>query len=443
MEDTHVALIEQGVPPHEQTMTLEKPFWANFSVNLCLATLLIGVLVSGLGLGVPYSIALIIIANLIGALPSAFAALMGPKTRLSQLEATRLSFGKNGKRLPAILNWIVCIGWDAINNIPSVLALVALFAYYGVGTKYWFLLAVMVIIQMFIGIYGHHLTQAIQKYAGYFLTILLLVILYQVLSAKNFTVEIKPFSPIDTITVFASVMILLAGGTGDASDYTRYLPAGTKPAKIFTRVFLGLSVSAILVEILGYLMGTALPDQTPQAVITEIQTYAGAFAPLVLFLIAITAIPCNAINDNSASYCLISAGLHISRPISAAIGAICSYFLALSGPDAFMAILENFLLFLFYWVAPWTAIVLVHWFRIGRYQEEHSYSPGWTKAATIFVVTTIATIALFSASPIYTSPVAKALGGIDIGYYVGFVVAGVWYWLTLRKTPTIVAPVSV
>jgi purine-cytosine permease-like protein len=43
-----------------------------------------------------------------------------------------------------------------------------------------------------------------------------------------------------------------------------------------------------------------------------------------------------------------------------------------------------------------------------------------------------ASIALFSASPVYTSPVAKLLGGVDIGYYVGFVVAGAWYWLALR-----------
>jgi hypothetical protein len=25
------------------------------------------------------------------------------------------------------------------------------------------------------------------------------------------------------------------------------------------------------------------------------------------------------------------------------------------------------------------------------------------------------------------------LGGVDIGYYVGFVVAGAWYWLALRR----------
>jgi NCS1 family nucleobase:cation symporter-1 len=166
---------------------------------------------------------------------------------------------------------------------------------------------------------------------------------------------------------------------------------------------------------------------------------AGSFAPAVLLVVAMSSIPTNALNDNSGSYCLISAGVHIGRPISAVISAGIGFVAAAWGAGRYTEAFENYLLFLFYWMAPWTAIVLVHWFKIGRHQEEHFYSPGWTHAATIFVVTTIATIALFSASPIYTSPVAKALGGVDIGYYVGFIVAGLWYAATLKKNPNAVS----
>ena len=432
LEDTHVGLIENGVPVHEQVMGLSNVFWVFLTTNLCLATLLLGVFVSGIGLGPAASFALIVTGNLIGSVPAALTAIMGPKLRLSQLEASRLSFGTGGKRVPAILSWMVCIGWDAINNIPSVLALVALFAWYGLQTRYWYMLAAMVVVQMFIGIYGHHLVQAIQKYLGYALVVIFGVVTVQILLRHGLSSTVKPVALKDIIGGVAVIIVLNAGGAAYSSDYTRYLPAGTRPSSIFWRFFLGMFLSATLMETLGYLMGSSIADQAPQAVIAEIQAYAGRFAPLALLLIAITAIPSNALNDNSASYCMISAGVRIARPLSAALGAVCSYFLAIAGANDFMTVLSNYLMLIFYWVAPWTAIVLVHWFMVGRHETEHRYAPGWTMAATIFVVVTIGTIALFSASPLYTSPVGAALGGIDIGYYVGFLVAGLWYWAVLK-----------
>ena len=373
LEDIHVDLIENGVPVREQTMSLEKVFWVFFTTNICLATLLVGVLVAGFGLGPGASVGLIVGGNLIGAVPTALTSIIGPKLRLSQIEASRIPLGRAGKRIPAALSWLVCIGWDAINNIPSVLALMALFLLYGVETQYWYMLAGMVIVQMFIGIYGHHLVQAVQKYVGYALVIVFAIATVEVLLKNGLPQPGKPAELKDVIGGLAVVIVLNAGAAGYSSDYTRYVPAATKSSSIFWRYYIGMFLSATFIEILGYLMGGSIPDQAPQAVIGEIQSYAGSFAPFALFLIAITCIPSNAINDNSASYCLISAGIRIARPISAAIGGVCSYLLAMAGATNFMTVLSNYLLFIFYWVAPWTAIVLVHWFVKGRHEAQHPY----------------------------------------------------------------------
>jgi purine-cytosine permease-like protein len=48
-------------------------------------------------------------------------------------------------------------------------------------------------------------------------------------------------------------------------------------------------------------------------------------------------------------------------------------------------------------------------------------------AATIFVVVTVLTIALFASTSVYTGPIAKLLDGTDIGYFVGFIVAAALY----------------
>ena len=77
-----------------------------------------------------------------------------------------------------------------------------------------------------------------------------------------------------------------------------------------------------------------------------------------------------------------------------------------------------------YWIAPWAGIVLTDWFMFGgASRPQRRWGPG----ATIFAIVTPLTIALFSATPIYTGPVAKLLDGTDIGFFVGFFVASLCY----------------
>ena len=74
-----------------------------------------------------------------------------------------------------------------------------------------------------------------------------------------------------------------------------------------------------------------------------------------------------------------------------------------------------------YWIAPWTGIVLADWWlRPGR---DCAAPRRWMPEATLFLAVSVLTIGLFSTSDLYTGPVARALGGADVGYYVGFALA--------------------
>ena len=133
-------------------------------------------------------------------------------------------------------------------------------------------------------------------------------------------------------------------------------------------------------------------------------------------------IPPNAMNDNSAAYCLVSTGIRIPRPISAAIAGAPGYAFAVYGAAHLSGVIENVILLLFYWIAPWTAIILVHWFKTGMHEKK--FEKGWT-GATIFCAVTVLTAALFSSNDLYTGPIAKMRSvELDIGYYVGFFAAG-------------------
>ncbi|MDT8872093.1 cytosine permease [Komagataeibacter rhaeticus] len=118
--------MERPVPPALQTMAPDRIFWSHFSPNLAPAAWVIGVLVVSLGLSGWRAFVVVLAGNVLGALPVAACAAMGPDTGLPQMEASRFSFGSTGKRLPALINWVNCIGWDAVNNVPSAIALILL-----------------------------------------------------------------------------------------------------------------------------------------------------------------------------------------------------------------------------------------------------------------------------------------------------------------------------
>lgn len=439
MEDISPAVVEQGISEQDQTMTLEKVFWSHFSPNLVPAAWVIGVLVVVIGLDFWTGIVALVLGNILGSLPVALAGLIGPKTRLTQMESSRFAFGKTGARVPAFINWVSCVGWDAVNNVPSVVALIALFALAGIAVPFWLVLAVLVVIQMIVGIYGHHLVQATEKYLGYFLLVVFAITGILAVVNGGSVATAKSFSLSSFVLCVAIVASFNIAWAPYSADYTRYLPKNTPNRAIFWRAFAGLVISAGLIELFGLMTASTVGDPTPGAVIGSIGKLTGALAPLALFAIGISSIAVNALNDNTGAYSLISAGIRVSRPISAIIAAVLGFALAVYGAGQFASLYENYLLVILYWISPWVAIVLTHWY-LNNQVAPNNYPWGWTRAATIFVVVTALTILLFASTQIYTGPIAKMLEGTDIGYFVGFIAAAVLYAATARREQTM--PVS-
>ncbi len=348
------------------------------------------------------------------------------------MEVGRFALGRTGKKLPAFLNWIGAIGWDVVNNTLSAAALVALAVGFGVHAPFWIMLAILVGIQMLIGIYGHHIIQDTAKYTGVLLGILFIVIgLIAMHNVVPATAATKAVQLKDVLAAFLLVTVFnYAGWTTYTADYTRYLPKNTSSRAIFFGIFLALFVSTVLLAIFGYMTAQAVTDQTPEGVMRTLESLTGHFSPLVLLLIGLSAIPANAINDNSAAYCLISSGFKFSRPTSAVFGAIVGFFVCLVADKSFVEYFENFLFLFGHWIGPWAAIILLHWFMVGKHEQKTP--SGLTMGALIFCGVSVVSIALFSATDLYTAPMAKVLGGLDVGPYVGFVVAGLLYWLFLR-----------
>jgi NCS1 family nucleobase:cation symporter-1 len=191
-----------------------------------------------------------------------------------------------------------------------------------------------------------------------------------------------------------------------------------------------MALSTGLLEFCGLLTANRLTDLSTAGVIGGIGTLTGPFAPIALFALAISAIPVNSINDNTAAYSLISAGIRLPRHVAAMFTTTCGFVLALVGAAAFADLFSNYLVLLLYWIAPWSAIVLTDWWLFGGALHRVR---AWGSGATIFLIVVPLTLALFSATAIYTGPIAKLFGGIDVGYIIGFFLASLTYALVERR----------
>ncbi len=446
MERRGAEAVTEPVPESAKTMRPDRVFWSHFSPNLGPGGWVTGVLLVHLGLDLRTGLAAILLGNVLGALPVAFAAAIGPVTGLPQMEASRRVLGTAGLRLPAALNWLYCVGWDAVNNVPAASALVALLLVAGIGLPFAPALAVLAAVQMVASIYGHDVVQSVQKYLGGALLVLFAGIGLATLAAPvGAPVGALVGAPVAasaaphvTIPHFVLATAILASFNLSwatySSDYTRYLPRDTKPAAVVWRALLGLLLSAIPFQVLGLLTAGSMGEGTPAAVIAGLERAAGPLGPLALLAIALSSITGNSVNDNTASYSLISAGLRVPRVAAAVVTATLGFVLAVLGHGHYADLYTSYLVVTLYWIAPFIGIVLADWW--WRRRPDMTAPVGWTAEATLFVATSVVTIALFSSTDLYTGPVAAALGGADIGYYVGFAAAfGGTVWLRRARAP--------
>jgi NCS1 family nucleobase:cation symporter-1 len=434
-EDTSIQIVAAGVPANQQTMSLEKVFWSHFSPNIAVSGWIIGILLIAAGLDFWSALGAVLLGNVLGGVPPAFAAVMGPRNGRTQMETSRSSFGRLGIRVPAALNWINGVGWNAVNNVIASVALLTLVGLSGLQLPFWVALTLLAVTQGYSSMHGHHLVQVLQKYLGYVLLLSFVVTgIVAVLSGGSIVTSGHGMNAGAFTLGVALVASYTLGWAPYASDYTRYLPRDTPARSIFALGFLGLFASSFITEFLGLLTASHFPNATPIVVIHGIVAMTGAFGPVVLVAVVVSSIAANSLATTTASYSVISAGIRVPRNVAAALTTAIGFGLSLWGARQFSSLYEDYLFLMGYWVAPWLGIVLASWW-LGQSDDLEGGS-AWRRGATIFLIVTVATILLFSSSGIYTGPVTRWLGGADVGYFVGFFAAAIAFAITTPSRET-------
>jgi nucleobase:cation symporter-1, NCS1 family len=433
----------EPIPASARYGSVNRLFTVWFSPNLVPAAFFVGTLAAAdfIGLGWWAGLAAIVVGNVVGASLVAYLSAMGPLTGMAQIPASRLPFGK-AIVVPAVINWLSTIAWDAINAFFGAYAISVVT---GDAVPFPVGLLIVVVCQAALSIVGYEAIHTFERWAAIGLAILFAVVTVAVLGKTNFSLANGDAAGIGSFIL----MTTIAGSFNlawslYASDYSRYLPAHTRRSQIFSRTFLGLALSAIWIEALGLAVVGALGSEADT--VHQINGLIGGGIVGVLAMVAIFfgTVAVNSMNDYTGSLSLQAAGIRIARPISAGVVAVLSFLATLYlYYNNFSSTVENYLLVITYWIGPWAAIVIIDWRRRGAAIDGSravvfSMLPSGANALIALVVGFAASIP-FMNQTLFIGPLVGTLGGADIAYVVGFVVAAVVYWVLENRSSTAVA----
>jgi len=423
------------IPADNRYGGVYRMFTVWFTPNMELSGVFAGTLAVLFGLGFGLGLVAIIVGTIIGSLPVAILCTWGPKTGTAQVPLARLPFGKTIV-LPGTLQWLSSIAWDALVGLFGGQAAHLLF-----HVPFWIGVAIVLAIEGAVSVYGYEFVHRLQEWGS-----AVLIVLFLVLTVKIFQHHVV--LPVNTVhggalvgAFVLMVTISLSAGlswASYASDYSRYMKPTTSKAGIFWLTLAGLTASYVWVETIGLAGASVLSNQTAAGVRSLMG--GGFLGVLALIAIVFGAITSNSMNDYTGSLAFQALGARVRRPVIAAAVAVIAFGAILwMNAGNTSGKFQNLLLFTSYWIAPFCAIVMIDWhYNRARYTPSflrgalgfRKLGNGWP--AIVAFVVAFGVMVPFMNTSIIVGPIANSLKGADIAFYVGFVVAGVLYYVLRR-----------
>ena len=447
---------EQGIETHgiervSPTTRTHVRIFDNFtmwlSANLVISTFALGTIaIPFLNLGFWDSVAVIVIFNALGVLPVAFFSTLGPKLGLRQMTISRFSFGWIGAIIMALFNIAACIGWSAVNVIVGGQLIVALS---NGAIPLWVGILAIAIITTVVSIYGYKYVHRYERYAWIPMAIIFVILL--IVAAPHFSAVPSHSAGLAEVAAFitfgGAIFGFATGWSSYAADYNVNQPENTAPGRVFWLTFLGVFIPCVLLETLGVAFTTtsvsiwnkAFTNGSVGGLLAAVVNPLGGLGTLILVLLGLSIVANNIPNDYSLGLSMQVLGRafqRVPRYVWTFIGAVIYVLIAIIGSSNFSGTLDNFLLLVGYWLAPWSIILVIEHFvfRHGRYNVDdwntRSRLPiGW--AAMVSMAIGLVGVYLGASQSLFTGPIAAFLK-TDIGFELGLVLAAIAY-LILRR----------
>jgi len=420
------------IPIENRYGRLHRVFTVWFTPNLVPAGFFIGTLAvaSFVGVGFDWGVVAIVVGTLVGGLLVSILGTFGPKSGAGQIPLARLSFGKSVV-LPGVLQWLSTIAWDAINAIFGAEAVHIL-----IHVPFWIGLVLVLVMQGILGLFGYEVMHLFQKWMSIVLGAMFVVVTVKIASVGHFNAVSTAHGGslvggFILMTTLAASFVVSWGAY--ASDYSRYMKPDTSSGALFIWTLLGVSLSSIWLEILGLAAASVVASDTSGGI--QHLMGGGLLGGMAMVAIWIGTVSVNAMNDYSGSLALQAAGARVKRPYVAVVVTVFAFALTLWLHSGNLATkFENVLLFITYWIPPFAAIQMVHWWRhrgkvdVRKIMDFGNLPMGWDALAAELIG--FGAAVPFMDTTIFEGPASSSwLHGGDIAFFVGFVVGGAAYAL--------------
>ncbi len=441
---------QHGLAPVEdaaRSSTAAHQFWIWAGANIAPINWVLGALGIVLGLSLADVITVLVLGNLIGMAVFGFFVLMGQRTGVTQMVLSRSAFGRRGAYLPTAIQFFIATGWCAINTWIVLDLVTSLFGELGieggVGLKIAIVLLIMSL-QVLIAAYGFRAIASFEKW-----TVPVTLVVLAVMTVVAWTQV-----PVDwgyagaglegreRLSAMSTVMTAIGIGWGIswfayASDYSRFVPRTMPARKLYAASVLGQFIPVVWLGVLGATLATVNQEIDPgQLIVSSF----GALAIPVLLLVIHGPIATNILNIYSASVCALTLDINVDRKIVAYVVGVFStaFTVWLVFQADFAWALDGWLASMVTWVAPWGAVMLVHFYWISRQRIDIPAlyePPGASRLGNIrwdamvaFGLGIVATWYFEYGIPTaLQGPGAKALGNIDLSWFAGALTASVVY----------------
>ena len=387
-----------------------------------------GALAIVLGLGFWLGLLAMVIGTVLGSLVVGYLSTWGPRTGAGQLPNSRMAFG-GGVVLPAVLQWLGTIAWDALVGLFGGEALALL-----LGIPFWIAVLIVLGVQGAAGFFGYEVIHRMQAVLTVVLFTTFVVFAVKLVNGHQIVTPASVHGAdlagafVLEVTIAFSLAVSWASY---AADFSRYLPADASSARVFGFTFAGIVLAYIFIQGIGVAAGNVVSEQTAQGVRSVMG--GGILGGLALLIIALASIGSGVMNDYSGSLALQTIGIRVRRPVSAVIVTLLSFPLILwlhaANTDTRF---QNVLLLVSYWIPAFVAIVVVDW--LIRIRGRATINPAAEQtdrrdaviAVAVFVLAYAVAIPFMNTS-LLEGPVARAWHGADVAYFVNLVVAAGLY----------------
>lgn len=435
--------------PHEERggrASDQATVWFAGSAQLMsLATGAIGI---NLGLDLGWTLLALAVGTVIGTAPVAAHATQGPHLGLPQMVQSRPQFGRYGVLLVWLLALLIYWGYVVLGGNLLGLAGQSL----GVGSSSGWAVGTCAV-AVLVAIFGYRWLHTLQR----LVTVILLVLLAVYLGGLVVTGHLAPsiFLPGPHVDI-ASFFMVVSAATGYqltwalfVSDYSRYMPRDTSSTQIMAYTSTGLFFGLFSFMAVGALCAYMAPGRNfVEGLVTTGALVLPGLGQLLIIAGGAGLLGLMAMCVYGGSLTIIAA-LDSIRPVRptrglriltvGAVGLSAAVAAATLPSDLLETQFSAILAVVGYLLAPWTAINLTDFFvvRRGHYSVPEIFRRDgvyglWNWRGLAAYAVTFAVMVPFMNISSYTGYVTRALGGVDIAFYVGVPVGMVAYWLMCR-----------